>query len=318
MEENIKKEKDKKEDKDNNEDQIKKLNQIFEEGIKTLSENKLIQFTKNSYNIRLKLYNKQIKDLEESYKEIDIDFHSFLKEGGISDAYSDVRYFLIFFNCTNIIFNWFILPSNEVCILINNIIKSFDINNFENIPGKPKKYHKELLESYEARLNDALKKYSNNKNTKSLSGISYGSNGRECWTSWSREKILHDLLKFKIDIRYIIDYQTDIKLDNKICIVKEKLEQLTKNNNLQFEERIDLIEKLDDNINTLIEFMTNLKENFMDCFYEWNGYYYKSNPLKDDDLNGLKSHIKNFMFNDKMREVISPWKILNYCNINFP
>ena len=79
MEENIKKEKDKKEDKDNNEDQIKKLNQIFEEGIKTLSENKLIQFTKNSYNIRLKLYNKQIKDLEESYKEIDKDFHSFFK-----------------------------------------------------------------------------------------------------------------------------------------------------------------------------------------------------------------------------------------------
>jgi len=47
----------------NNENQIQKENQIFEKGLKALPENKLFQFTKNSYNIRLKMYIKQIKDL---------------------------------------------------------------------------------------------------------------------------------------------------------------------------------------------------------------------------------------------------------------
>ena len=216
-------------------------------------------------------------------------------------------------------FNWFKQPSNDVSILINNIIKSFDINNLENIPEKPKKYHKELLQFYEARLNDALKKYSKNKDAECLSGISFGSNGRDCSISKSREKILHDLLKFKIEIRYIRDYQANIKLDDKINIVKDQIEQLTKNNNLQFEERIDLIEKLDNNINYLIKLMTNFKKEFMDCFYEWNGYYYKGNPLNDgDDLRGLKNILKNFMFNNKMREVLNPLKTLNYGYIDFP
>ena len=57
----------------------------------------------------------------------------------------------------------------------------------------------------------------------------------------------------------------------------------------------------------------------MNCFYEWNGYYYKDNPLNnDDDLRGLKNIIKNFMFNDKMREVVNPLEALNYDYIDFP
>jgi len=167
--------------------------------LKTLPENKLIQFIQNSYNVRLKLYTKQIEDLQESYNEMDKDFESILKD--VIDPYNHVRDYLIFINFDNIIFNWYKQPSQEVRVLINNIIKSFDINNFENIPEKPKKYHKELFEYYKARLNDALKKYSKNKKEKYLSGISFGSNGRDCSISFSREEILHKLLKFKIEIR---------------------------------------------------------------------------------------------------------------------
>ena len=316
--ENPKKEIEKEVDKENKEGQIINENQIFEKELKTLPEIKLIQFTKNSYNIRLKLYSKQIKDLEESYNEIDKDFHSILDESYA--PFHHVRDYLIFFNFTIIIFNWYKQPSNEVRVLINNIIKSFSIDNFENIPEKPKKYHKELIKYYEARLNDALEKYRKNKDSKSLFGKTCGSNGENCVISWSREEILRKLLKFKIDVRYVRDYQRDINFNDKISNIKSQIKQLTKKNTMHLEERIDLIEKLDDNINTLIEFMTNFKEAFKDCFFDWNGYFYsyKDKPYDDNDLFGLKRTIKDFMYNDKMGEVLTFDKTLSFDNIDFP
>ena len=322
MEENIEnnispKNEEKEEDKEKKEEQIKDENQIFEKELKTLPEDKLIQFTKNSYNIRLKLYNKQIKDLEESYKEITEDIPSLLIDG--NSHYYYVRDYLIFFNCSNIIFNWWKKPSDDAQVLINNIIKSFNIDNFEDIPEKPKKYHKELMKYYEARLNDALKKYSENKDTRSLSGLTYTSNSRDGCTRMSREEILLKLLKYKIEIRYINNYKNDIKFNDKISNIKSQINQLTKNNTLNLEERIDLIEKMDGNINALLELMTNLKEAFFDCFYKWYGYSYynKDKPHKEHELFGLKNYIMDYMYCDKMKEVLTFDITLYYKNINF-
>ena len=322
MEENIEnnispKNEEKEGDKEKKEEQIKDENQIFEKELKTLPEDKLIQFTKNSYNIRLKLYNKQIKDLEESYKEITEDIPSLVKDG--HSHYYYVGDYLIFFNCRNIIFNFWKKPSNDVQVLINNIIKSFNIDNFENIPEKPKKYHKELMKYYEARLNDALKKYRENKDTKSLSDLTFGSNGRDCCTDKSREKILLELLKYKIEIRYINNYENDIKFNDKISNIKSQINQLTKNNTLNLEERIDLIEKIDGNINALLELMTNLKKAFFDCFYKWYGYsYYNKDKIhNEDNLFGLKNEIMNFMYSDKMKEVLTFDTALFYEYISF-
>ncbi len=87
---------------------------------------------------------------------------------------------------------------------------------------------------------------------------------------------------------------------------------------MHLEERIDLIEKLDNNLNSLIELMTNYKKSFNDCFYEWYGYYYylKDRHHDDNDLTGLKNIIMNFMYSDKMKEVLTFDKQLYYDDIN--